>query len=97
MTYWARSIRKGGRGGDGAELPSSCCAKLALDSDECAVTSPDRHSVGCIDALSASSRKNAGTLGAIACLLGAGQILLVVAACCLMKRVNKPKACPPFY
>ena len=98
MTHWARS-RESGRGERASTaLPSSCCSNaLALGSDECAVDSEDSSAVGCIDALADSSRRNAGTLGGMACVLGMGQIVLVVAACHLMRRVKKPPACPPFY
>ena len=98
MTYWARNRESVNRELSGTALPSSCCSNaLVLGSEDCAVDSEDRNAVGCIDALAASSRRNAGTLGGIACVLGMGQIMLVVAACHLMRGVKKPPACPPFY
>jgi hypothetical protein len=96
MTHWARTSASSN--GDTATLPSSCCSNtLSINSDSCAISSEDSNSVGCIAALAASSRKNAGTLGGIACVLGVGQILLVVSACSLMKGLKKPGACHPFY
>ena len=98
MTYWARHRESVNRELADTALPSSCCSNaLVLGSEDCAIDSEDRNSVGCIDALATSSRRNAGTLGGIACVLGMGQIMLVVAACQLMKGVEKPPACPPFY
>lgn len=98
MTHWARNGHSVNRELASTALPSSCCSNaLVLGSEECAVDSEDSNAVGCIDALATSSRRNAGTLGGIACVLGMGQIMLVVAAGHLMRGVKKPPACPPFY
>lgn len=91
MTPWSR------KNPQSDELPNSCCQALPLKSPYCRISSEELYEIGCIVALEQSSTKNAGALGAVACILGIGQILLVIAAIKLMKQVQRPKACPPFY
>ena len=52
---------------------------------------------GCLAALEAGARNNAGILGAAACIIAAGQILLVIATVKLVRRVKKPESCGPCF
>ena len=79
-------------------LPDSCCSKLPLG-HMCKMGSQEMpssaHTGGCLEAMGASTKKNAGALGAIASLVGLGQVCLVVAACHLLKQLKRPEKCAP--
>eukprot|EP00095_Tigriopus_kingsejongensis_P009764 maker-scaffold422_size175911-snap-gene-0.37 protein:Tk09764 transcript:maker-scaffold422_size175911-snap-gene-0.37-mRNA-1 annotation:"cd63 antigen" len=91
MTRWSR------RNDQTDKLPASCCHALPLQSPYCRVSSPELHDLGCIVALERASKKNSGALGAVGCIVGLGQILLVVAAVRLMRGLKRPQNCPPCY
>ena len=111
MTPWSRSRSRSSRRGN--ELPESCCSALPLHQISsgsssvaeggadhgatCTTSSADHFDLGCIDALEYSSRRNACAIGAIACVVGFGQIFLLVAACQLMKGLKRPEACYPCF
>ena len=98
MTAWGRRQQRQGASssGSGAFLPESCCARLAYG-ETCRVDSEFAHERGCLEALEVSAKSNAGALGAVACAIGLGQVALIVAACQMIKRVEKPTSMAPFF
>ncbi len=77
-------------------VPPSCCG-FEVGSMTCHVDDLAEVQQGCVAALQQSARNNAGALGAVACVVAAGQILLVVAACKLMAGVRRKDSCKPCY
>ena len=89
MTPWGRRARR-------KQLPDSCCSLLPFD-ESCSISSEYSHKEGCLTSLENSARKNAGVLGAVACAVALGQIVLLVAACNLLKGLKKPDSCRPCF
>ncbi len=102
---WASTAWAGLHGDPPDRVPDSCCSRIRVrpspfggrPSPQQACVSPAAHQDGCLSALEASARKNAGALGAIAAFVALGQVVLVAAACYLIRQMDQPKHCRPCY